>query len=358
MFDPTETNKRQDWRVKTERLLSMFLFSRLTVRTRLYLLLLIPILGLIYFSSTSAIENFGLKQESVALQHMMRAAVAGGSAIHEMQKERGLSAGFIGSRGGRFRSELQEQRAKTDAALKALFDQQATGSPKSMAAIEQRIHEMPMIRSSVSELRYDGKASFGAYTKTIDAIVQLTVDVAKSAPNQQALRSSVAYLEFVRGKEFAGRERATLNGALAANHFEPDVYRRFIQIVGAQTDHFDAFREYATPEQVSQLDRIDASAPATEVARIRAIVTSRSQIGGFGVDPSHWFATITQKIDQMKDVEDGMAKDLGLLGKTIGDQATSAFWMNIVVLIASVGFALLAGLVIIRSLPGELNGDR
>nr|MBP8276837.1 nitrate- and nitrite sensing domain-containing protein [Propionivibrio sp.] len=32
--------------------------------------------------------------------------------IHELQKERGMSAGFIGSRGSKFGPELAEQRKK------------------------------------------------------------------------------------------------------------------------------------------------------------------------------------------------------------------------------------------------------
>lgn len=40
--------------------------------------------------------------------------------IHELQKERGLSAGFLSSRGAKFSSELKSQRNSTDSVLKEL----------------------------------------------------------------------------------------------------------------------------------------------------------------------------------------------------------------------------------------------
>ena len=41
--------------------------------------------------------------------------------VHEVQRERGLSGGFLGSKGTELRAELTAQRSRTDARL-AAFD--------------------------------------------------------------------------------------------------------------------------------------------------------------------------------------------------------------------------------------------
>ena len=90
----------------------MLFFSRLTTRTRLCLMLLFPMMGLTYFSITSAISAFNTKEDAAYLGKTMNVSVAAGTLIHELQKERGMSAGFIGSRGSKFGPELAEQRKK------------------------------------------------------------------------------------------------------------------------------------------------------------------------------------------------------------------------------------------------------
>lgn len=91
----------------------MFFFSRLTTRTRLYLMLLFPMMGLTYFSITSAISAFNTKEDAAYLGKTMNVSVViAGTLIHELQKERGMSAGFIELRGSKFGPELAEQRKK------------------------------------------------------------------------------------------------------------------------------------------------------------------------------------------------------------------------------------------------------
>jgi methyl-accepting chemotaxis protein len=43
-----------------------------------------------------------------------------GNLVHELQRERGMSAGFLGSKGTKFATELPEQRKASDATLEHL----------------------------------------------------------------------------------------------------------------------------------------------------------------------------------------------------------------------------------------------
>src|SRR5688572_7403749 len=91
-----------------------------TLTTRLILLLALPFLGVAVFGVRSAWD----KGNAVAVYARLRSSntVANqlGNLVHELQRERGRSAVFIGNKGARFAVELPEQQRATDAAWQRL----------------------------------------------------------------------------------------------------------------------------------------------------------------------------------------------------------------------------------------------
>ena len=47
-----------------------------------------------------------------------------------------------------------------------------------------------------------------------------------------------------------------------------------------------------------------------EVQKMRSIAIEKSSVGNFGVDATHWFDTITSKINLLKEVDDTLAKEI------------------------------------------------
>ncbi|MFA6920917.1 MAG: PAS domain-containing protein [Gallionella sp.] len=90
------------------------LLSNVQLRWRLLMLLFFPILGLLYFSANSVWEKTQTLKELQAMQVTTELAVKSSAAIHEVQKERGMSAGFLSSNGVKFANELPQQRKETD----------------------------------------------------------------------------------------------------------------------------------------------------------------------------------------------------------------------------------------------------
>jgi len=90
------------------------LLSAVPLRLRLLMLLFFPILGLLYFSANSVWEKSQTLNELRAMQEITDMAVKSSAVIHEAQKERGMSAGFLASGGAKFGAELPQQRKETD----------------------------------------------------------------------------------------------------------------------------------------------------------------------------------------------------------------------------------------------------
>jgi methyl-accepting chemotaxis protein len=333
------------------------LIHSLTTRTRLYLMLVFPVLGLAYFAIASAIGNFQVKESSVELQLTTAGSVLTSAAIHELQKERGMSAGYLGSKGARFGSELNVQRAKTDSALNGLLKTLSVKTSPAGKQASERLANIARMRSEISDLKVEGKASFAYFTASIESLLDYIAEGTVSAPNEDALRASLAYVEFLIGKEYAGRERATLNAALTMNRFDPELYNRFVQLLAFQKAHFTTFRRLADADQVRLLDNLDRSDAAREVDRIRTVAIERAQEGNFGIDPGYWFGTITGKIDQLKQIEDTLSDNLTTLGTRLASSASRSFWSSVVVLLFALLAAIIVGMAIIRSLLRDLGGE-
>ena len=85
-----------------------------TIRTKLVLMLILPIFGLFYY----ALDGYQKKHsEIVELESLVDTAnlsVQFGRFIHEVQKERGRTALFLASQGKSFQKELKTARERTD----------------------------------------------------------------------------------------------------------------------------------------------------------------------------------------------------------------------------------------------------
>ncbi len=341
------------------------LLSAVPLRLRLLLLLLFPIIGLLYFSANSVWEKSQTEAELRAMQAITDLAVKSSAVIHEVQKERGMSAGFLASGGRKFTSELPLQRMETDKRMIELrqliskLDQSRMQFDfiKTLERAQEKLKTLESGRTDISNFRLTSKESFGLYTELIADWFNVISYTAKISSNQELARSTTAYLMFLNEKEMAGRERATLNGIFATDKFEGDTYQRFISLLADQKTYSDLFRVYAsTTEQEAYQGKVSKEVVA-EVERIRQIVIEKAAVGGFGVDPAYWFKIITQKIDGMKQIEDGLANELAALADRLEKQARREWWTFLILTLFSLLATLFCAVWIIRVLLRELGGE-
>jgi methyl-accepting chemotaxis protein len=341
------------------------LLSSVPLRLRLLMLLFFPILGLLYFSANSVWEKSQTLNELRAMQVITDLAVKSSAVIHEAQKERGMSAGFLSSGGAKFSSELPQQRKETDKRIVELRELITTmdqsrlqpGFIETLIKAQERMKTLESSRADISNLRLAPKDSFNFYTGLIGDWLNVISYTAKISSNQELARSTTAYLMFLHEKEMAGRERATVNGAFAADKFEGDTYQRFIGLLANQKTYSDLFRGYASKAELDAYQGKVNKEAVAEVERLRQIAIDKAAAGGFGVDPAHWFKTITQKIDGMKQIEDGLAGELDELASRLEAQARRQWWTFLALTVFALSVTLFFAVWIIRVLLRELGGE-
>ena len=294
-----------------------------SIRVRIALLGILPLSLALYFMVGSVVTKYGEYSRMDDLQTLTNLASRISSHVHETQKERGATGVFMGSGGTKFVKELAEQRKLTDSRRAELAQFIATLDPaqygedfqQSLAAAIEKMNTIDGNRTSVDALSISTVEALGCYTRHNAAMLDVVRVVAQVGGNVQLARSGGAYTNFLQGKEWAGIERAVMSKTFAADRFEQGVLRKFGALVTAQDTYFDAFLALASPRQVALFNQKMSAPAVVEVQRMRDIAFERGEVqtDGFGVDPKHWFDSVTQKINLMKEVEDGMASELAAM---------------------------------------------
>ena len=305
---------------------------------KLRLISLISILGaaLFFYSVSNFLEDWQQLTRLNDVKHFKEISVASSNLAHELQKERGMSAGFIASKGARFGNELNEQRKLSDQSaerfarsVKEAPAELLTGRIKqTLAAGESQLKLLANKRQGVDSLSLPAGEAIGYYTGTIERQIDLLANAAVLTDNAAVAKILNSYLLVVNAKEYAGRERATLNAAFSANTpMEAGLYRRFVSVVSAQTLYLAAFETQADESLIKAWQTVADSAPAKESDAMRKLAFEKASTGEFGIEPGKWFATITQKINGMKTVEDKVVETLDALVAGLESAARRALWL-------------------------------
>ena len=91
--------------------------NQLKLRYKIILLISVPLITLSVIASLN-ISQLKLQQDdSKRYSELVTLSAHSSALLHELQKERGASAGFIGSQGKKFSSQLSDQRRLSDSKL-------------------------------------------------------------------------------------------------------------------------------------------------------------------------------------------------------------------------------------------------
>ena len=336
--------------------------KKASLASKLLGLVLLPLVSLVFFGVRSSFEKWVVYQDYLILDQNSAVLQQVGNTVHELQKERGRSAGFLGSGGKEFAGELRDQRVATDGMIAKLngllqtFDAArfGTGFQGKLRAGSGGLANLAEKRTGITALRVSASDSAAYYTQTIAALLDVVVAMSHLSKDADIGNGISCYVNFLQAKEQAGIERATLTGVFTADAFTSESFRRFTQIEAMQRTYLRVFESFASEAQLQFLaDRM--SGPAFEtVARMRTVAAEKSATGAFGIKVAEWFDASTARINRMKDVEDRLAIDYARNAEQIRDGARRQFAILSLSTGLVVGVTLLACWWIIRALTRNM----
>ena len=268
-----------------------------------------------------------------------------GQLVHELQSERGMTAGFLASGGSEATtSALKAQRLKSDSMLAqavqsvTLLKSASSTSPnanpadQSLAALRQALTAK---RQEVDAKALPGGAAIQWYSGRISAIIDTIDSAVADSPSVEFAQQIRAYSYLVSFKEFAGRERAAINGTLTANKpMAPEAMAQLIGNIARQENFEKLYRQTANATQVQSLTQALDKPGVKEALTMRNEVLKKATEGDYGIAPAAWWAAISEKMNILKAQDDQLTKQLSDLASQRTSKSTQKFvWASVLTIL-------------------------
>jgi methyl-accepting chemotaxis protein len=318
------------------------------ISKRILIALALPLLAVTLMAAEEIFEVMRTDAQMIEAVAEVDALKTLSDAAHALQVERGLTAGFMGSKGKMNGPELQKARPIADSANSALKSLSPTIASLNDADLSMRfstlmekLTTLATFRQSVDGLSVSGADAFGFYTSTIGQMLDLARGLPFEGVDATLLRRITGVELLLRAKESAGQERGMGNGFVAAGKMVPDRFMNFLEMAGAQDASLKAFLALQSPE--------DAKAIGAKLAAVsRDVMDMRGRIlsGGASADLSAldaktWFAVTTARINAMKEAEGQVLAQISAIAAEKAAQGrASLMWLSVSSVV--VGFLIIA----------------
>ncbi len=342
----------------------MFAFNNIRIRNKLFLMLFLPLFGIIVLSTWGVVDKKQTSNNMSALKKLVQLSVNISAVVHEVQKERGMTAGYLGSNGENFKNELSLQREKTNkkiASLRAytvnanikeinsLFSERLSGA---MSALD----ELDMTRKKINDLNINVKRAIGFYTHINRGFLNLIASVAQLSTNAKLTTVLISYVNFLEGKERAGIERAVLSNTFAKGYFQSGMFRKFSSLVADQNTYFSNFSNFAPKNLKDFYEKKMHGTVVDEVNHMRNIAFEHAgEKNNFNVDAAYWFKTKTAEINSLKTIEDKISSYFITKSGEIEKEANSQFIILAIIITIFISFIIFSSLKLSKRIDQPVN---
>ena len=312
-------------------------FGNLKLKWKLITIVFVPVVCLIYFAQNKVSDSRMVVNENQRILRLSQYAVNASALVHELQKERGFSAGFMSSQGSKFSTELGQQRQQVDKKISTLnafmndFTPELYGKnfAKQLQVALDRLSQIKSKRSAISDFKLPSKEAIAYYSQMHSVFLESIGFLAKNSSLGELSNMANAYTNFLNSKERAGIERAVLAAVFTQNIFKPGAYDHFKSLTTIQDTYMDVFKSLATADQLSFYNNTVKGEAIEATKTMHDLAVDHASTGNFGVDPAYWFKMQTRKIDLLKKVEDKLSHDLETLAHDLNKQANKTLTTSI-----------------------------
>jgi len=333
--------------------------SDISFKRKIIILLTLPILGFLWLSISSISKSISTTNEMSSLNQLTRLSVVYSELVHELQKERGMTAGYLGSKGNKFGNELSVQRKAADSKRNqhTNYWQSAQIDISEIRqlndSINQHLSKIGSIRSQVDSQSIALSDALAYYTQLNNKLLSVSGLIADISADSTISKETIAYYNFLQGKERAGIERAVLNNTFSKNEFGEGMLIKFIALVTEQDTYFTNFNVLTNDINKQFYAQQLNHDSINEVNKLRDLAKTR--LSQFDIDPVYWFTQATARIGQLKKIENEIASSLLVLTEKKSQTAQTSMIINIIIFSLIIVVAAVISLFTIKDLSARVK---
>jgi AmiR/NasT family two-component response regulator len=242
--------------------------------------------------------------------------------IHALQKERGASNLYLGSKGRYFANELVDYSLETDQQINQFNvtlmrihrDMEShAGNSRLLNRIAYALHSLasiPIFRTQVFDFEIKTDSVVFVYSEIISGLLSIVFETADAAVDPTIARILVALYNLMHGKELMGQERAVGVAGFSAQHFSHEQCERIQRLMDGQERCFELFLEFSNLPSRKLYEQYSISTYMVEIEELRRLAMDHTSRQFESQQADQWFKLLTQHIDHLKTVELGLQMHL------------------------------------------------
>lgn len=257
------------------------LLSHLSLKQKLFLIASLPMLILVVFAGLHSISLYKQFQDASSNALTTQVTLDLESIIFELQKERGLSAGYLSSNGKQNSDKLTQQWQATDLALQVLIQNKTLNSLIHITRDDRELFQMlqsRMSRGSSEHLhllevrqqilkRIDGEY-FNYYSQLNQKLISFISQLRFKSEDSELVMVQADLVNTLKIQELAGQERGLINKLLSAPTVNVDAHQSIANITQRLQNAIDNTSLSMTNENRSKLSTFSESPAQQSLAAL------------------------------------------------------------------------------------------
>ncbi|MDX1961472.1 MAG: methyl-accepting chemotaxis protein [Leptospiraceae bacterium] len=343
--------------------------KNLKTRYKLIMLNAIPFLTILLISGvyTKNLYKFYNVQKNVS--DLTTLFIVSGNLVHEMQKERGISAGFLSSKGLEYSAEVISQRAKVDEVFQSIniFFQRSSIDSNLTNKISYNFFleiskKLSDYRKLIDGFEVTAKEEIPFYSKQLADILFNVLNGIGLIDNSEVAKIFDSYYKLILAKENSGMERAVINSVLSKKEFDTFSYETWIKVKSVQDLCLKEFNQLATADILEFFNQTINEKEIETFLQYRETVSEIKIKNEFTLKPKSWWDESTKRINLLKKVEDKIALKVKQEAEISAKQAFFQMIFFLIVMILVIVFILVSTHLlaedILKSLQGFINRSK
>lgn len=290
--------------------------------------------------------------DSVRLNKAIQLGIEINHVVHEIQKERSISSGFLANEGESFGVKLNKQRDRTDSTLQQYYNELNNDDLDELMKLHRTdldqlnafFDKLTTLRKSIDQHRISSEESIDRFSEINDNALNTVIKLIDETRDKEIAQQIHAIIYFLKSKEYASIERAIGTQAFSYNHIDFDLYNKFTTLVARQNSYLDAFLIIVNETSSTYYNQIVTGDEIEEVERMRQVLFANDTLSE---NPDHWYESSTTKINRLKNVEDYMSDNIQTRTEDIASTSVRNFWTFLIldVTIGIIAFWLMTTIV-------------
>ncbi|WP_027859627.1 nitrate- and nitrite sensing domain-containing protein [Marinobacterium jannaschii] len=337
-------------------------FNRVLPRTLALSLLISLILLAGLFCLNRVVDKRAVLSDIDSDIALVELAAEIGDLLHQVQKERGLTSGFLNGDARKYQKEVKLLRETTDQFAEKLLKRSGQmkesvrfpGLRAILDGIRTDIKRLPSLRYGRVDLRladnlksdpFQSGGVFDAYTDINTKLLESVKQISFYTERSRLIGSLASYSNLLYYKELLGQERAILARVFVQGSFESGLFRRIIETSAQENAYKELFLSLADDEAVSFYKQSVNSSLMLRADEMRRNALASASTGLFKADGKTWWDTQTALIDEYRKVQGfitaaELAK-LAQLKKRVEQGLEAYYFAGLVAALALIGSVVL-----------------